>query len=141
MSQRIISCEKEVSHSEAMLKKEKERVGESIVYVKNHNNKINAIKVGDLPFQSFSVSFNGEISEGNTTPWKHASYDVWFRDAHMVLENQLKNPDFSNKIDVAPKIMWDERKYMDSMSGDCGWQQAVSALHHLLNLADHFYEE
>ena len=100
--------------------------------------------MGNVLWQTFSVSFNGKIPEGDTTPWKHASYNVWFRDPHMVLKNQLKNLDFSNKIDVAPKIMQDEngkRQYTDFMSGDWGWQQAVSALHHFFNLTNHFYEE
>ena len=37
MSQKIISHEKEMSHSEAMLGKKKERVEKSIVYMKKRN--------------------------------------------------------------------------------------------------------
>ena len=94
-------------------------------------NTIDTIEVGNVPWQSFSVSFNGKIPEGDTTPWKHANYDIWFRDPHMVLKNQVKNPDFANEIDVAPKIVRDKhgkRQYMDFMSRDWGWRQAVSAL-------------
>ncbi|KAF8805362.1 hypothetical protein BYT27DRAFT_7243409 [Phlegmacium glaucopus] len=93
----------------------------------NPGAPLDAIKVGDVPWKSFSVSFDGEIPEGDTTAWKHASYDVWFRDPHMVLKNQLKNPDFAKEMDVSPKIVRDEggrRQYTDFMSGDWAWRQA-----------------
>lgn len=96
-------------------------------------NTIDAIKVGDAPWNSFSVSFNGEIVEGDKTPWKHAQYDVWYRDPRVVLHNQLGNTDFATEIDFAPKEVCDEndtRRYTDFMSGDFVWRQAVrSCLH------------
>jgi len=59
---------------------------------------IDKIELGDAPWRSFSVSFDGEVAEGDATPWKQATYDVWYRDPHVVLKNQLKNPDFANEI-------------------------------------------
>ena len=48
---------------------------------------IDRITEGDAPWQNFNVSFNGEIPEGDTTPWKHTKYDVWFHDPHVMLHN------------------------------------------------------
>lgn len=91
-------------------------------------NTIDHISEGDAPWQHFSVSYNGEIPEGDTTPWKHATFDVWFRDPHIVLHNQLGNPDFAGEMDFAPKEVRDEkgkRRYQDFMSGNWSWRQAV----------------
>ena len=89
---------------------------------------IDSIDLGDVPWQSFSVSFNGEIREGDTTPWKHASYEVWFWDPQAILHNQLGNHNFACEMDFAPKEVHDEkgnRWYMDFMSGNWAWRQAV----------------
>ncbi|KAF8801177.1 hypothetical protein BYT27DRAFT_7226944 [Phlegmacium glaucopus] len=87
---------------------------------------IDSIELGDAPWHSFSISFNGEIMEGETTPWKHATYDVWYRDPQVVLKNQLGNIDFAKEMDFAPKEVRDEkdkRRYCDFMSGDWAWRQ------------------
>lgn len=91
---------------------------------------IDAIQEGDAPWQSFKVSWNGELDDADETPWKRAEYDVWFRDPLTVLRNQLKNPDFAKEMDYAPKEVRDEqdrRRYTDFMSGDWAWRQAVRA--------------
>ena len=90
---------------------------------------IDNIEIGDAPWKSFSVSFNGDLHEGDTTSWKHATYDVWYRDPRTVLHNQLKSRDFASEMDFAPKEVRDEndkRRYTDFMSGDWAWRQAVS---------------
>ena len=95
-------------------------------------NTIDEIELGDAPWHSFSVLFDGEVAEGDTTPWKHTAYDIWYRDPLVVLKNQLKNPDFANEMDFAPKEVRDEndkRRYCDFMSGDWVWRQAVSVMH------------
>ena len=95
---------------------------------------IDRITEGDAPWQTFNVSFNGEIPEGDTTPWKHAKYNVWFRDPRIVLHNQLRNTDFANELDLAPKEVRDEnskRQYEDFMSADWAWRQAVRVQRHL----------
>ena len=95
---------------------------------------INRINEGDAPWQNFNVSFNSEIQEGDTTPWKHAKYDVWFCDPCIVLHNQLRNTDYANKLDFGPKEVHDKdgkREYEDFMSGDWAWWQAVCVQGHL----------
>lgn len=89
---------------------------------------IDNIGLGDAPWKSFSVSFNGELHEADTTSWKHAKYDVWYRDPCTVLHNQLENRNFASEMDFAPKEVRDEdgkRRYSDFMSGDWAWRQAV----------------
>ena len=95
---------------------------------KNLYDVIDAIEVGDTPWNSFSVSFNGEIPEGDKTPWKHAQYDVWYRDPRLILHNQLANTDFATEIDFAAKEVTDEsdtQRYTDFMSGNWAWRHSV----------------
>jgi len=100
-------------------------------------SSIDAIEDGNAPWASFSISFNGEIEDSDMTPWKRASYEVWYRDPKAVLHNQLKSQDFANEMDYAPKEVRDDngrRHYMDFMSGDWAWRQAVSAINLILFL-------
>jgi len=97
---------------------------------------IDEIEVGDVPWQSFTVSYNGEIGE-NDMKWKRAAYDVWFRDSKEVLKQQLGNPGFKNEMDFAPKKVFDvkthDRCYQDLMSGNWAWRQAVCIAHHVID--------
>lgn len=89
---------------------------------------IDATTIGNVPWQSFSVSYNGDMGPGEPPAWKTASYEVFFRDPHAVLRNQLSNPDFAHEMDFAPKRVTDrdgKRRYMDFMSGNWAWRQAV----------------
>ncbi|KAF8900112.1 hypothetical protein CPB84DRAFT_1815450 [Gymnopilus junonius] len=89
---------------------------------------INLVEVGEVPWQSFSVSYQGAgLSDPNSPSWKHAAYDVWFRDPRLVIKQQLGNRDFANEMDFAPKLVRDEhgtRRYTDFMSGNFAWRQA-----------------
>jgi hypothetical protein len=91
---------------------------------------IDATLLGDVQWQSFSVSYAGELGDGEVAPWKTASYDVWYRDPHEVLKSQLSNPDFANEMDFAPKEVRDvktgRRRFQDFMSGCFSWRKAVS---------------
>ena len=63
---------------------------------------IDATTVSDAPWHSFSITYTGECPEGEVPPWMDAEYDVWYWDPHMVLQNQLANPDFRCEFDYAP---------------------------------------
>jgi hypothetical protein len=95
------------------------------------HDTIDSTRFGDIPWQSFVVSYTGPRSDGDTTPWKVASYDVWFRDPLAVLKSQLSNQDFAKEMDFAPKKVLDtltnRRRYQDFMSGEWAWRQAVCA--------------
>ncbi|KAH9485916.1 hypothetical protein JR316_0002833 [Psilocybe cubensis] len=59
---------------------------------------IDSIKQGDIPWTSFSVTYNGKIPEDGPVPeWMMQKYEVWFRNPLHVLEQQIGNPTY-NKI-------------------------------------------
>ncbi len=64
---------------------------------------IDATMVGNIPWQSFTVSFNGDLGPGEPPAWKTAECEVFFRDPHAVLQNQLGNPAFACEMDFSPK--------------------------------------
>ncbi|GLB41297.1 hypothetical protein LshimejAT787_0905120 [Lyophyllum shimeji] len=87
---------------------------------------IDAIKQGDVPWQSFSVTYQGQLPDSQPVPsWMLEKYEVWFRDPLEVLENQIGNPDFDGQIDYAPKRLSrnGKRRYRDLMSGNWAWEQ------------------
>ncbi|KAF8227159.1 hypothetical protein L208DRAFT_1298111, partial [Tricholoma matsutake] len=91
-------------------------------------NTIDSTQVGNIPWQSFTVSYNGELGDGDVAPWKVASYDVWYRDPRDVLKSQLSNPDFAKEMDFAPKEIRDAktscRWFQNFMSGCWSWHIA-----------------
>ena len=91
---------------------------------------IDAIKQGDVPWNGFSVAYDGARPPEGTPqpPWMDEKYEVWFRDPLQVLESQIANPDFNGMIDFSPKCVYRKGKhqYTDLMSGNWAWQQAVS---------------
>ncbi|KAJ6598504.1 hypothetical protein B0H10DRAFT_1959424 [Mycena sp. CBHHK59/15] len=64
---------------------------------------ITKICTGDVPWQSFSVTYTGPLPESGEVPaWMTEKYEVWFRSARN-FEKQLANPDFKDEMDWAPK--------------------------------------
>lgn len=91
---------------------------------------IDATPLGDAPWQSFSVSYAGEMPD-IPAPWMLAEYDVWCRDVKTVMENMLANPDFDGEIDYAAKQVFEDdsqRQFKDLMSGNWAFQQSVSSV-------------
>lgn len=64
---------------------------------------IDAVKQGDVPWDSFSVTFDGDLPDGEVPPWMTQKYEVWFCDPLRIMENQIGNPDFNGGIDLVPK--------------------------------------
>jgi Plavaka transposase len=90
---------------------------------------IDSIPLGDVPWDGFKVTYNGEMPEHNTPSWMKNTYEVWFRNPLEVMEGQIGNPDFKGEIDYAPKQVLGKdgkRQFTDTMSGDWSWEQAVS---------------
>jgi hypothetical protein len=91
---------------------------------------IDAIKQGDVPWNSFSIAYNGPQPPDSVPrpPWMDVEYEVWFRDPLQVLENQVANPDFKDAMDYSPKWVYHKGKhqYSDLMLGNWAWDQAVS---------------
>jgi hypothetical protein len=91
-------------------------------------NVIDGTKLGDVPWQAFSVKYDGDIPH-DAPKWMSDSFEVWFRDPLSVMENQIGNRDFGpNEMDYAPKQVFSgtgKRQFSDLMSGDWAWNQAV----------------
>lgn len=68
---------------------------------------IGAIKVGDTPWKSFSVSHMGAVEPG-TPDWQLADYEVVYRDPDIAIRNLLDNPDFDGQFDYAPYVQVDK---------------------------------
>ncbi|KAJ7724780.1 hypothetical protein B0H16DRAFT_289198 [Mycena metata] len=90
---------------------------------------IDATEIGHVPWESFNVSYNGERTPGDETPWKSEEFTIHFRDPRKILQLQLANPDFKFEMDFAPKRVFggpegNSREYKDFMSGNWAWQQA-----------------
>ena len=91
-------------------------------------NTIDAIPLGDAPWSSFSVSYSNKLPNGVVPPWMTAEYEVWHRNPHNIIKNQLANPDFKDKINYMPYqefIESGDRKWQNLMSGNWAWNQAV----------------
>lgn len=91
---------------------------------------IDSTELGDIPWQSFSVSYQPQNEEDCDASWKSKSFDIWFRDPHQILKSQLARRDFADEMDFAPKEVTDldtyVRRYQNFMSGQWAWEQAVS---------------
>lgn len=95
---------------------------------KNLHNTIDSIPLGDIAWEGFKISYDGDIPQ-NAPSWMKKEYDVWFRNPLDVLEGQIGNPDFADEMDYAPKEVFGQknkkRQYTDLMSGQWAWKQAV----------------
>lgn len=100
---------------------------------------IDAIQQGDIPWESFSVAYNGPQPEnGNVPTWMTEKYQVWFRNPLDIFEHQIGSRDFEGEMDFAPKRVFKngKRQFTDFFSGNWAWQQAVS--HHFLHILSLF---
>ena len=91
-------------------------------------NAIDDLDLGGAPWKCFTVKYNGEIKDGDVTPWKHKSFEVWYRDPRTTMHNQLGSREYADEVDVASKDVRDKdgkRRYSDFMSGNWSWRQSV----------------
>jgi hypothetical protein len=95
---------------------------------KHMYDAIDATPLGDVPWKSFSLQYNGNRPDGEVPSWMNASYDVWFRDPRELVHNIISNPDFKSGFDYVPYQEHDtdaSRRYHDFMSANWAWKQAV----------------
>ncbi|KAJ7159107.1 hypothetical protein C8R43DRAFT_1124740 [Mycena crocata] len=87
---------------------------------------IDAIQQGDVPWESFSVTYSGPLPEGEVPEWMTQKYEVWYRSPLGLFEKQLANPDFKDEMDWAPKRIFKDgkRQFVDLLSGNWAWKQA-----------------
>jgi hypothetical protein len=91
-------------------------------------NTIDETPLGDVPWQSFTLQFNGTRPADEVPSWMEADYDVWLRDPRALVHNILSNPDFKGEIDHAPFQEHSPdgaHRFQNFMSGLWAWKQAV----------------
>jgi hypothetical protein len=88
---------------------------------------IDAINLGDIPWQSFSAKYSGDIPPADPPDWMLKEYTVYFRDPLSVVRSMISNPDFKGQFDYAPYREFEDgkRRWTDLMSGNWAWKQAV----------------
>lgn len=91
---------------------------------------IDAIKLGDIPWQTFSAKYCGEVPSNNPPDWMLKEYTVCFRDPLSVVRSMISNPDFKGQFDYAPYAEFEggKRRWTDLMSGAWAWKQAVRSI-------------
>ncbi|KAG2029452.1 hypothetical protein BDR03DRAFT_936837 [Suillus americanus] len=88
---------------------------------------IDSTPLGDVAWETFTMSYNGVKPAEDIPPWMTAEYDVWFRDPHLLLHHMLSNPDFNTEIEYVLYRDYtnnDQRCYKNFFSGDWAWKQA-----------------
>ncbi|KZT06391.1 uncharacterized protein LAESUDRAFT_737090 [Laetiporus sulphureus 93-53] len=86
---------------------------------------IDSTSLGDVKWESFSMSYQGELPNGDVPTWMTTESDVWFRNPLAVADHILGNVDFDGQMDYAPfrKFHHGERRLKDFMSGEWAWKQ------------------
>ena len=91
---------------------------------------IDAIEKGEAEWECFGIQYTGPRPENREVPsWMDQEFHVWHRNPDTILSQQLSNPDFAGEVDYAPKQLRNiegKRVFIDFMTGDWAWQQAVS---------------
>ncbi|KAF9218523.1 hypothetical protein BS17DRAFT_798537 [Gyrodon lividus] len=85
---------------------------------KNLYGTIDAMLLGDVPWESFKLKYNGERPMV-IPPWMDQNYEFWFHPARSLIANMLSNMDFDDFSKDGKK--W---HYENFMSGDWAWSQA-----------------
>lgn len=92
-------------------------------------NAIDSIETGDVPWQSFNISYSGPKPDGDTPAWMNEEYTVWYRCPQQLLINQLGDRSLGKEMDWAPKRVYRrglKREYGNFMTGNWAWEEAVS---------------
>ena len=74
---------------------------------KEQYNTIDLTPLEDIPWQSCTLYYKGSPPEtlgpnGKSLPWTTADYDIWFHDAHLLVQEMISNPDFTGEFDFVP---------------------------------------
>ena len=90
---------------------------------------IDATPLGDVPWSSFKLKYNGKRPTEDAPPWMNETYEFWYRDPRALVESILCNTEFDGEFDYVPYRDFTEeaetRRYENFMSGDWAWMQAV----------------
>ncbi|KAI0315427.1 hypothetical protein OF83DRAFT_1164796 [Amylostereum chailletii] len=93
---------------------------------------IDAIRVGDAPWQCFVVRYEGERPAENVPKWMDEEFEVWTRNPLTIARQHISNPDFNGEWDSAPYREFTnpqdreeprKRTFKDFMSANWAWKQ------------------
>ncbi|GLB39957.1 hypothetical protein LshimejAT787_0704670 [Lyophyllum shimeji] len=91
-------------------------------------NTIDSTELGDIPWQAFSIKYDGELPDNVPPPsWMTKPYEVWFRDPLKIFEDQIGCADFDGDIDYAPYQEFGpdgKRRYKDMMGANFVFEQS-----------------
>ena len=104
---------------------------------KDMHNTIDSMPLGNIPWQSFTLNYDGPPpenlgSDGKAPPWMTADYNIWFWDPSLLVRELITNPEFKGQFDFVPYQEYsadDQHHFENFMSGDWAWKQAVSGSH------------
>ena len=80
------------------------------------------VTLGNVPWENFSVCYNGIRPEGDIPSWMDTGHKVWYHNPHTLIHNILSNPDFDREFDYAPlqeHDMHGNHQFKNFMSGNC----------------------
>ncbi|KAF9645830.1 hypothetical protein BDM02DRAFT_3130787 [Thelephora ganbajun] len=82
------------------------------------HTQINAIKLGNVPWRSYTAQYQWLRPESGPIPeWMEAQYQLWYRNPRQVIHHIFANPEFASGIDYAP-----HHDFQDE-NGDWAWDQ------------------
>ena len=81
---------------------------------------IDAIKLENIPWQSYTAWYNGLRPDGPAPEWMDTNYELWYHDPRKIIHNILANPDLVDGLDYVPyhKFENDKQRYRDFMSAN-----------------------
>jgi hypothetical protein len=98
----------------------------------NHKDLYDTIDrtlLGDIPWSSFTLQYNGERPADDVPQWMSATFEICYCDLCKVIHDMLGHPSFKDNMDY---ILYREyhpqtrkRLWQDFMSGDWAWINAV----------------
>ena len=88
---------------------------------------IDSITEGEIPWDSFTVQYDGPRPEANLPAWMDEKFQVFYRNPREVVWSMLANKAFDGNFDYTPYRQYEngQRVWRDFMSGNFSWKQAV----------------
>jgi len=90
---------------------------------------IDETPLGDIPWSSFTLQYNGEKLTDNVPHWMDVTFQICYHDPRMVIHDMLGHPGFKDNMDYILYREYDpktwKQQWQDVMLGDWAWMQAV----------------
>jgi len=95
------------------------------------HDTIDSTPLGNTPWESFSLRFNGYWPEGQVSSWMDTDYNFWLCNPCQLVHNIISNPDFKDGFDYTPYQEHNingSHHYHNLMSANWAWWQAVHSI-------------